>query len=128
MDATKREVCVQVQMRGKRGRGRGFCVALTQEEHRRGHRLRVVSIQERADYVRELPRRGVKIRVRKQTERSEGDFFGGGVYLVKEMVMKKVKQKMVVVTLVLSFAIVTGMITGIIVNDYRNNHRRRCPK
>ena len=25
-------------------------------------------------------------------------------------------------------AIVTGMITGIIVNDYRNNHRRRCPK
>ena len=61
----KREICVQVRTRGKRGRGRGFCVASTQEEHRRGNRLRVVSIQERADCVRELPRRGGEIRVRK---------------------------------------------------------------
>ena len=47
----KREVCVQVRTRGERGRGCGFCVTLTQEEHRRGNRLRVVSIQECADCV-----------------------------------------------------------------------------
>ena len=41
----KREICVQVRTRGKRGRGRGFCVAL---------------IQKRAERVKGLPRRGVR--------------------------------------------------------------------
>ena len=50
----KREICVQVRTRGKRGRGRGFCVALKQK---------------RAERVKGLPRRGVEIRVRKQTEK-----------------------------------------------------------
>ena len=45
----------------------------SQEEHRRGNRLCVVLIQKRAERVKGLPRRGVEIRVRKQTERRKGD-------------------------------------------------------
>ena len=45
------ETCVRDRARGERRRGCGFRVALTQEEHGRGH----------------------GIRVRKQTERREGD-------------------------------------------------------
>ena len=64
----KRGVCVQVRTRGERGRERGSCVALTEEEHRRGHGLRVASIQEREGRVKELPRRGSEIRVSNKTE------------------------------------------------------------
>jgi len=49
------------------------------ENSRRGYGLRAASIQERADRVKELPRRGGEIRVSNKTERREGDFFVGGV-------------------------------------------------
>ena len=50
---------------------------LTREGHRRGHGLRAASIQERANRVKELSRRGVKIRVSNQQrgrEEGKGDF------------------------------------------------------
>jgi len=68
---------VQVITRGERGREHELRVALKQEEHRRGHGLRAASIQERADCVKELLRRGVKIRVSNQQrgrEEGKGDF------------------------------------------------------
>ena len=42
---------------------------LTQEGHRRGHGLRVASIQEREGRVKELPGRGGEIRVSNSRER-----------------------------------------------------------
>ena len=48
------ETGVQNRARGERGREHELRVALTQEEHRRGHGLRVAPIQERVDRVKEL--------------------------------------------------------------------------
>ena len=65
------ETRVQVRTRGERGRGRGFRVALTREEHRRGHELRAASIQEREGCVKELLGRGGEIRVSNQQRERE---------------------------------------------------------
>jgi len=56
----RREVCVQVRTRGERGRGHGFCVALTQEEHRHGHSRRESSrrgAHRRGDRVTKVSKR-----------------------------------------------------------------------
>ena len=50
------ETRVQVRTREECGRDRELRVALTREGHRRGHRLRVASIQERERRVKQMSR------------------------------------------------------------------------